>query len=122
MKQLHVEASTYCNARCPLCPRSLYGYKVEGEYFVAPVYNYLIADGLTIKKVEMDSFTAFGTPVEYEFTKTRLQPRSQVIGLTSDHSGRVLLRGFSDYLTDCGIPYLDFSHSKKTDSLVGSGM
>tara|TARA_X000001382_G_scaffold129780_1_gene122664 strand:- start:96 stop:986 length:891 start_codon:yes stop_codon:yes gene_type:complete len=32
MKQLHVEASTYCNARCPLCPRSLYGYKVEGVY------------------------------------------------------------------------------------------
>ena len=32
MKRLHVEASTYCNARCPLCPRSLYGYKVEGVY------------------------------------------------------------------------------------------
>ena len=32
MKQLHVEVSTYCNARCPLCPRSLYGYKVEGVY------------------------------------------------------------------------------------------
>jgi len=32
MKQIHVEASTYCNARCPLCPRSLYGYKVEGVY------------------------------------------------------------------------------------------
>ena len=31
-KQLHVEASTYCNARCPLCPRSVYGYKVEGVY------------------------------------------------------------------------------------------
>ena len=32
VKQIHVEASTYCNARCPLCPRSLYGYKVEGVY------------------------------------------------------------------------------------------
>ena len=32
MKLLHVEASTYCNARCPLCPRSLYGYKVEGVW------------------------------------------------------------------------------------------
>lgn len=32
IKNLHVEASTYCNARCPLCPRSLYGYKVEGVY------------------------------------------------------------------------------------------
>ena len=32
MRQIHVEASSYCNARCPLCPRSLYGYKVEGVY------------------------------------------------------------------------------------------
>ena len=32
MKKLHVEASTYCNARCPLCPRSLFGLKVEGVY------------------------------------------------------------------------------------------
>ena len=32
MKIIHVEASTFCNARCPLCPRSLYGYKVEGVY------------------------------------------------------------------------------------------
>ena len=32
MKVLHVEASTFCNARCPLCPRSLYGYKVDGVY------------------------------------------------------------------------------------------
>ena len=32
MKQIHVEASSYCNARCPLCPRSLHGYKVEGVY------------------------------------------------------------------------------------------
>ena len=32
MKWIHVEASTYCNARCPLCPRNLYGYKVDGVY------------------------------------------------------------------------------------------
>jgi len=32
IKVIHVEASTYCNARCPLCPRSLHGYKVEGVY------------------------------------------------------------------------------------------
>ncbi len=32
MRIIHVEASTYCNARCPLCPRSLYGYKIDGVY------------------------------------------------------------------------------------------
>ena len=32
MKRLHVEASTFCNARCPLCPRNVYGYNVTGVY------------------------------------------------------------------------------------------
>jgi len=32
VKQIHVEASTYCNARCPLCPRNHYGYNVTGVY------------------------------------------------------------------------------------------
>ena len=32
MKQIHVEASTYCNSRCPLCPRNLCGYNVKGVY------------------------------------------------------------------------------------------
>ncbi len=32
VREIHVEASTYCNARCPLCPRNLYGLKVEGVY------------------------------------------------------------------------------------------
>ena len=32
MKQIHVEASTYCNSRCPLCPRNSYGYNVKGVY------------------------------------------------------------------------------------------
>ena len=32
MKRLHVEASTFCNSRCPLCPRNLYGYNVKGVW------------------------------------------------------------------------------------------
>ena len=32
IKNIHVEASTYCNARCPLCPRNMYGYNVPGVY------------------------------------------------------------------------------------------
>jgi sulfatase maturation enzyme AslB (radical SAM superfamily) len=32
MKKLHVEASTFCNSRCPLCPRNLFGYNVKGVW------------------------------------------------------------------------------------------
>ncbi len=29
---LHIEASSYCNAHCPGCPRNAYGYPLEGFY------------------------------------------------------------------------------------------
>lgn len=29
---LHIEASSYCNARCPGCPRNAYGYPLQGFY------------------------------------------------------------------------------------------
>ena len=29
---LHIEASSFCNARCPGCPRNAYGYPLEGFY------------------------------------------------------------------------------------------
>jgi len=32
IKVIHVEASTFCNSRCPLCPRNLYGYNISGVY------------------------------------------------------------------------------------------
>jgi len=32
VKTIHVEASTFCNSRCPLCPRNLYGYNISGVY------------------------------------------------------------------------------------------
>ena len=32
IKHLHIEFSTICNARCPLCPRNLFGYPVNNGY------------------------------------------------------------------------------------------
>lgn len=32
IRSLHLEISSYCNARCPLCPRNLFGYPFNGGY------------------------------------------------------------------------------------------
>lgn len=36
---LHIEASSYCNARCPGCPRNAYGYPLEGFYKQAHLHS-----------------------------------------------------------------------------------
>lgn len=30
--KIHLEASTYCNARCPGCPRNIYGFNASGRF------------------------------------------------------------------------------------------
>lgn len=80
-----------------------------GEFFITPVYNYLIKDGFQVKIIEMSAFLAFGTPLEYEFTKKRLQPRPKVIGLASDHSGKKLKDQFIDFLEKTNVEYIDYS-------------
>ena len=32
VKHLHIEASSFCNAKCPGCPRNAYGYSIKGLY------------------------------------------------------------------------------------------
>lgn len=32
INHLHIEASSFCNARCPGCPRNAYGYTIKGLY------------------------------------------------------------------------------------------
>lgn len=39
---------------------------VNGEYYVAPVYNYAIEDGKSVGTYDVDSFTCLGTPQDYE--------------------------------------------------------
>ena len=81
----------------------------QGEFFLCPVYNYVISDGFHVRKIEMDIFSAFGTPLEYEFTRSRLLPRPPTIGLASDHSGYQLMRQFAGYLDSIGARYIEYT-------------
>jgi len=45
IKHVHLEISTLCNARCPLCPRNFYGYEYNSGY---PEVNFTLQDAKTI--------------------------------------------------------------------------
>lgn len=74
-----------------LCSNGMYGFKklgdyrdafnhyksknklVNGELYIAPIYNYLIKKGLKIKykKIDKDLITLCGTPEDYEALKNK---------------------------------------------------
>jgi RpiB/LacA/LacB family sugar-phosphate isomerase len=81
-----------------------------GEFYIAPLYNYLIRDGLGIGSKAVDVFHVFGTPEEYEFFRDHTVRNSSVkkIGLVSDHSGldtKVLMK---KSLVDMGYSVIDY--------------
>lgn len=64
--------------------------KVNGEYYIAPLYNKLIERGLTVRQQSVDTTYVLGTPEDVEFYKkyTRRHLKDKIkIGLACDHSG-----------------------------------
>lgn len=41
----------------------------KGEFYISPLYNLLINDGLNINNIDVDKIHIFGTPKEFEFYK-----------------------------------------------------
>ncbi len=86
-----------------------------GEFYIAPLYNYLISANLLIKAVPVDEFYVFGTPREYEFYKDHIvrSVNKKVVGLCADHSGFELKEKTKEVLKDMKIEFIDygtFSH------------
>jgi RpiB/LacA/LacB family sugar-phosphate isomerase len=86
--------------------------KEQGEFYIAPLYNLLIRDGLKVTQQRVETMYIMGTPEELNFFNKVVYnyflPRSFI--LCSDHSGFTRKQEAIDYLTkslnsnfiDCG--------------------
>jgi ribose 5-phosphate isomerase B len=78
------------------------------EFYICPIYNRYIADGLSVKGVEAESMIMFGTPAEYEFCRTLRDTNGKRISMASDHSGFSAKEIFSEVAIERGYFVDDF--------------
>lgn len=81
-----------------------------GEFYIAPLFNYLIRDGLRVKWKPVETFYVFGTPDEYRFFRDRIVRSLQIrsVGVCSDHSGIDTKNLVKFFFTDKAIEVVDY--------------
>ena len=91
--------------------------RTNGEFYISPLYNLLIEDGLNITTSQVDKMHIFGTPKEFEFYKNNVVKTlgEKPIALCSDHSGYDAKENFKKALSELGIEFIDFGTNVKTD-------
>ena len=96
-------------------------YKVNGEWYISPMYKLLVDDGLMVRTKLVGSQYVIGTPEEVEFFLQAIYPRlnpldrNKPIAVCSDHSGRKSKDKFITLLQKRNIPYIDFGTYTKRD-------
>lgn len=84
-------------------------YLVNGEFYLAPLYNLLISDGLRVTFEEIGRSHFFGTPKEMEFYRECVLKRfgHGKIALAADHSGYELKEALKVVLGELGLDFVD---------------
>lgn len=84
--------------------------KTKNEFYICPMYNLLIRDGLKTKIQQVEKMHVLGTPEELEFFVDKVAPRfgDIPIGLCSDHSGYKTKETAKQILDSLNIKYIDF--------------
>ena len=82
---------------------------VKGEFYIAPIYNYMINEKLKVTAYDTAKMHILGTPDTFEFFCKRVLPRfgDKPIALAADHSGFDLKEECKDLLIDLGLDYID---------------
>lgn len=82
----------------------------NGEFYIAPLYNLLIKDGLKILTEQVEKMHVFGTPEEFRFYKNNVCKKIgyNPIALCSDHSGYSTKELFKGVLKAKGLKFIDF--------------
>ena len=84
--------------------------RTNGEFYISPLYNLLIEDGLKIDVKEVEKLHVFGTPSEFDFYRYNVvnQFGKKPIALCCDHSGYKTKERMKSLLDSRDIPYIDF--------------
>lgn len=91
---------------------------VNNEFYVAPMFNLMIKDGLKINTHRVNKMYVLGTPQDLEFyQKTVARFKGEIeFALCADHSGYGVKEVVRDVLAEHGIKYTDFGPSTVKDS------
>jgi RpiB/LacA/LacB family sugar-phosphate isomerase len=94
------------------------GFTVKGEFYVAPMYNHLIADGLKVGVRRTDKMHVLGTPEDLKFYMQHVVRLHGpiTIALCCDHSGFDLKERIAYELRELGVEYTDFGSYSNVDS------
>lgn len=93
------------------------GHLSNGEFYVAPVYNLMIQDGLSATTSEAVRVYVLGTPEDLNFYTRNIAKKfgERPVGLCSDHSGYQLKEIAKRVLDKAGIKYIDFGCFSQRD-------
>jgi RpiB/LacA/LacB family sugar-phosphate isomerase len=82
---------------------------VNGEFYIAPMYNFMIEDGLSVTSHDTDKMHVLGTPATFEFFCKRVITGfgEKPVALACDHSGWELKEKTKTILEVKNIPYID---------------
>lgn len=82
---------------------------VKNEFYIAPIYNLMIRDGLKITAANTEKMHVLGTPHQFEFFCKRVITKfgDKPIALASDHSGFEAKQQCMEILDELGLSYID---------------
>jgi RpiB/LacA/LacB family sugar-phosphate isomerase len=91
--------------------------RTRHEFYITPLYNLMISDGLKVTIEEVSDMFIMGTPEEYKFFTTRVLNYfgKGFVALVSDHSGYELKEECKVILDRYNIKYIDLGCFTKKD-------
>jgi ribose 5-phosphate isomerase B len=95
----------------------MHNMRTRNEFYITPMYNLMIEDGLKVSIKEVDEMYIMGTPEEYKFFTTRVLNEfgKGKVALASDHSGYELKEQCKKILEKHRVEYVDLGCFTKKD-------
>jgi RpiB/LacA/LacB family sugar-phosphate isomerase len=82
---------------------------VKNEFYIAPMYNLMIRDGLKVTAANTEKMHVLGTPHQFEFFVKRVITKfgDKPIAIASDHSGFEIKELCKQIFGELTLPYID---------------